>query len=105
MHCLYLIMQDKHFDLPVDFALPGIVQYFVFHEICFILILFCEKYPPGGLIIYKNYDILDLNHLRRPGRRNGSRPIKCRSGRAVNPLRRGAWNGPGEAENSAGIMV
>lgn len=47
-------MQDKHFDLPVDFALPGIVQYFVFHEICFILILFCEKYPPGGLTEKKN---------------------------------------------------
>lgn len=54
MHCPYLIMQDKHFDLPVDFALPGIVQYFVFHEICFIFILFCEKYPPGGLTEKKN---------------------------------------------------
>lgn len=27
--CPYLINQDKHFDLPVDFASPGIVQYFV----------------------------------------------------------------------------
>ena len=29
MQCPYLIKQDKHFDLPVNFALPGIVPYFV----------------------------------------------------------------------------